>query len=85
MKAIIAIMVAACMVPFMVGQADGARCSLSVNGDIDYNATTPDGLPRSNPNDTVYPGDAFLYSFELQVLKRMHRRPRGICHVTRCG
>ena len=66
MKAIIAIMVAACMVPFMVGQADGARCSLNVNGDIDYNATTPDGLPRSNPNDTVYPGDAFLYSFDYR-------------------
>ena len=66
MKAIIAIMVAACMVPFMVGEADGARCSLNVNGDIDYDATTPDGLPRSNPNDTVYPGDAFLYSFDYR-------------------
>ena len=66
MKTIIAIMMAACIVPFMVGQADGARCSLNVNGDIDYDATTPDGLPRSNPNDTVYPGDAFLYSFDYR-------------------
>ena len=66
MKAMIAIMVAACIVPFMVGQADGARCSLNVNGDIDYDATTPDDLPRSNPNDTVYPGDAFLYSFDYR-------------------
>ena len=66
MKAMIAIMVAACIVPFMVGQADGASCSLNVNGDIDYEATTPDNLPRSNPNDTVYPGDAFLYSFDYR-------------------
>ena len=48
----------------ILGQADAAGCSVDVDGHIDYTATTPDGLPRSNPDDTVYPGDAFRYSFE---------------------
>lgn len=48
------------------GPGQAAGCSVDVDGRIEYGAKTDLGLPRSNPDGTVYPGDAFLYEFEYR-------------------
>ncbi len=39
------------------------RCRPWITGSLHYDVRDADGNPRSNPNDTLYPGDAVRYEF----------------------
>lgn len=50
----------ACAMPV---SAHAEACELRVHGDIMYDRTDSQGNPRHNPDHTLYPNDAFSFSF----------------------
>ena len=66
---VICVMMAAPAALLMDVEASDRPCRVWVKGYDHYTVTDNSGNPRNNPDDTLYPGDAFAYEFKYGFSK----------------